>query len=158
MPKTTFLFALLVVWGSQIVYLWPAPPFVAKEGIELLGGMSALWMFYLKWLGIVVFGFLAILALYRRHRYWPGAVILSSALYLWAVRFPLYLATFFLGVQSLQQLPLRFQLLLEGLSDLTLLHIQFVSPLFFVFAAGYAAVWFFRKRSANFTRKVSNGI
>lgn len=158
MPKANFLFALLVVWGSQIVYLWPAPPFVAKESIELLGGMSAVWMFYLKWLGIVVLGFLAILAFYRRHRYWPGAVFLSSVLYLWAVQFPLYLATFFFGVQSLQQLPRRFQLLLGGLSDITLLHMQFLSPLFFVFAAGYAALWFFRRRSGNITHEVSNGI
>jgi hypothetical protein len=154
MPKTLFLFALLVVWASQIVYLWPAPPFVAKESIELLGGIDALWMFYFKWLGIVAFGFLSILALYKRHRYWPVAVFLSSALYLWAVHFPSYLAIFFTGLESLQQLPRRFQLLLAGLSNVTLLHIQLVSPLFFLFAAGYSTVWFFLRRSRILTHRV----
>ena len=158
MPRTLILFALVVVWASQIVYLWPPPPFVAKESMELLGGINALWMFYFKWVGIVAFGFLSILALYKRHRYWPVAVFLSSVLYLWAVHFPIYLATFFTNLESLQQLPRRFQLLLGGLSNVTLLHVQFVSPLFFLFAAGYAAVCFFRRRAESSPMGHGNGI
>ena len=158
MPRTLFLFAFVIVWASQIVYLWPAPPFVAKESMELLGGINALWIFYFKWVGIVAFGFTSILALYKRHRYWPVAVFLSSALYLWAVHFPIYLATFFTNLESLQQLPRRFQLLLGGLSNVTLLHVQFVSPLVFLFAAGYAAVWFFRRRAESSPMGHRNGI
>src|SRR5258708_29209383 len=117
MPRTLFLFAFVIVWASQIVYLWPAPPFVAKESMELLGGINALRIFYFKWVGIVAFGFTSILALYKRPHYWPLAVFLSSALYLYAVHFPIYLATFFTNSGSLQQLPRRFHFLLLGLTN-----------------------------------------
>lgn len=159
-PKTDVIFlgALLVVWTSQVIYLWPAPPFVAKESVELLGGMSALWEFYLKWLGLVVFGIGGAFALYKRYRFWPMTVFLSSAFYLWMIQFPEYISTFFVGMESLQQIPARLQLLGRGLSDVTLLHMQFVSPVFFIFAAGYAAKSYLRFRKERVANVSQSGI
>jgi hypothetical protein len=149
---------LFVVWASQIIYLWPAPPFVAIESVESLGGMDALWGFYLKWLGLVTLGFGGVFALYKRHRLWPAVVFLSSVLYLWVVHFPSYIANFFVGIESFQQIPGRLQLLGHGLSEMTLLHMQFVSPIFFVVAAAYAAISYVRSRRQHVASVSQSGI
>jgi hypothetical protein len=155
--QAIFLVASLVVWTSQIIYLWPAPPFVAKESVELLG-TEALWIFYFKWLGLVAFGLFGVFAIYKRHRFWPAAVFLSSVLYLWAVHFPVYIAAFFTNIESLEQLPGRLRLLVEGLSSVALLHMQFLSPLFFMFAAVYAVVSYVRASRPQMSNVSNSGI
>ena len=155
--QTIFLLASFVVWASQIIYLWPAPPYAARESVELFG-IQALWLFYVKWLGLVVVGFLGVFALYKRYRFWPAAVFLSSALYLWAVHFPEYIAAFFTNVDSFEQLPGRLRLLVQGLSPVVLLHMQLLSPLFFLFAAVYAAVSFVRAGRPHATNVSNSGI
>ena len=156
-PRAILLVVLFVAWLSQVYYLWPTPLFVAKETVELLGN-THIWVHFVKWIALIGFGLLATFALYKEHRLWPIAVLISSVLYLWFIEFPRYFLPFFQDVESLDQLSRRMHLLGEALSSLVLLHLQFVLPLIYLIGAIYSAVYLARTGLSNVGAKSNGGI